>query len=286
MSPIRELLTGQASPQVRRRFNRKLITAGLAFWLAAIGMHVASSQMTAHPIFVVTDSISTGIYWLDTTAHDFRRGEFATFHFHPKGGYLAKRYAPARHTKYLLGLPGDTVWSDAEGHLRVCKGHEPHVSQIDGPAAVVACWEAGATRKLDSLGRPMKPWLAPGKSYVLGAGEYWDYGPNVKSLDARYTGPVKAADIMGKATPLWIWEDVSTPQLRQLAIDREKTAYKGAMEAAVPQIPSTVPAVHAASVVFQKIIQAAHNDQSLLATYTGGNRLNCSGGRQEATESS
>lgn len=277
MSHIKELLRGQASVQVRKSFTRKLLIAGLSFGVAAIGMQIASSQMTAHPIFVVTDSISTGVYWMDTADQTFLRGEFATFHFRPKG-YLAKRYAPARHTKYMLGLPGDTVWSDAEGNLRVCEGHAPHASPAVGPATIVNCWEAGVTRRLDSLGRPMKPWLAPGKSYVLGADEYWDYGPHVKSLDARYTGPIKASDIMGKSTPMWIWEDVTTPQLSQLAADREKAVQETALQAEVPQVaPAPALPAHSAAQGLKKIMPMTKTGQLLRTPYTGNERLNRSG---------
>ena len=55
----------------------------------------------------------------------------------------------------------------------------------------------------DRLGRPL-PWW--GGCRTLGSGEIFLLMPDAAdSFDGRYFGPSPAADVIGKAVPLWVW---------------------------------------------------------------------------------
>lgn len=55
----------------------------------------------------------------------------------------------------------------------------------------------------DRLGRNLPRWSG---CRTLGAGDYFLLAPNVRaSFDSRYFGPVSAVDVVGRATPVWVW---------------------------------------------------------------------------------
>lgn len=55
----------------------------------------------------------------------------------------------------------------------------------------------------DGRGRTLPPY--PAGTYAVPAGHVWLLVPRPDSLDSRYLGPVPTADIIGTASPLWVW---------------------------------------------------------------------------------
>jgi type IV secretory pathway protease TraF len=54
----------------------------------------------------------------------------------------------------------------------------------------------------DRRGAPLPAWRA---CVALGAGEVFLLNPPPDSLDGRYFGPSRVADLVGRAEPLWTW---------------------------------------------------------------------------------
>ena len=95
------------------------------------------------------------------------------------GGYLP-RGVPL--VKRVAALPGQTV-------CRV------------GGAVTIDTIAAGEARERDSRGRPLPVWQG---CRVLADGEVFLMNPqSADSFDGRYFGPLPAASIVGRATPLW-----------------------------------------------------------------------------------
>lgn len=103
--------------------------------------------------------------------------------FLSEGGYLP-RGVPL--IKRVLALPGQTV----------CR---------KGLAISVDGIEMGLAREHDSRGRPLPHWqdccvVAKGDVFLMN----WD---EPASLDGRYFGPIRASSIVGRAEPLWTFEE-------------------------------------------------------------------------------
>src|SRR5262245_35708958 len=103
--------------------------------------------------------------------------------FLSEGGYLP-RGVPL--IKRVLALPGQTV----------CR---------KGLAISVDGIEMGLARGHDSRGRPLADWqecrvVANGDIFLRN----WD---EPVSLDGRYFGPIAASSIIGRADPLWTFEE-------------------------------------------------------------------------------
>ena len=103
--------------------------------------------------------------------------------FLAEGGYLP-RGVPL--IKRLLALPGQTV----------CR---------KGLAIMVDGIEMGMARERDSRGRPLPAWqdcrvVAKGEVFLMN----WD---EPASLDGRYFGSLAASSIVGRAEPLWTFEE-------------------------------------------------------------------------------
>ena len=95
----------------------------------------------------------------------------------PRGVPLIKRVA---------ALPGQTV----------CR--EELAITVDGI-------EMGTARECDSRGRPLPRWqgcriVAKGELFLMN----WD---EPASLDGRYFGPIAAGTVVGRAEPLWTFEE-------------------------------------------------------------------------------
>jgi conjugative transfer signal peptidase TraF len=103
-------------------------------------------------------------------------------------GYLNVAYSPASHLlKRLAGVAGDRVTIDWAG------------VEVNGTRLVNS-----APHNCDGAGRPLQPYLL--KDYILNSGEVLlmsDYSP--ESFDARYFGPLQAANIQCVITPLLTW---------------------------------------------------------------------------------
>jgi len=98
-------------------------------------------------------------------------------HYLPKGAPLLKRVA---------GLPGQKICRD-----------ELAVS-VDGIVMAQA-------REREHLGRPLPTWrgcfpLLPGQVFLLNRDA-------PASLDGRYFGAFPAVAVIGRAVPIWTWED-------------------------------------------------------------------------------
>jgi conjugative transfer signal peptidase TraF len=103
--------------------------------------------------------------------------------FLAEGGYLP-RGVPL--IKRVLALPGQTV----------CR---------QGLAIKVDGIEMGTARERDSRDRPLRAWqgcriVTKGEVFLMN----WD---EPASLDGRYFGPIAAASIIGRAEPLWTFEE-------------------------------------------------------------------------------
>lgn len=99
-----------------------------------------------------------------------------------------RRYLPRSVPliKRILALPGQTV----------CRY---------GLAITVDGIDMGQARERDHLGRLLPSWqgcqiIAKGEVFLMNRDE-------PASLDSRYFGPVPAASIVGRAEPLWTYED-------------------------------------------------------------------------------
>jgi conjugative transfer signal peptidase TraF len=88
--------------------------------------------------------------------------------------------------KRVLALPGQTV----------CR---------NGLTVVVDGIDIGDARERDGRGRPLPAWhgcrvIAEGDVFVMN----WQ---SEDSLDGRYFGPLPASAVMGKAMPVWTYEE-------------------------------------------------------------------------------
>lgn len=181
-----------------QRWKKSLYDLTLWFLYGILLTAMLSKFSPGYPIWVGTDSIRTGIYWVDRQAFDFHVGDYITFPFQPNQAWLQERYGSKRiFTKQVKAIEGDTLYTDEQGEIRVCYTHNT------GPQ--LRCEVLGVVRKVDSKGRPLTPWLAANQSYTLQAGELWAHGPNPRSLDSRYYGPVNRAIVSGRAKPIILW---------------------------------------------------------------------------------
>lgn len=103
--------------------------------------------------------------------------------FLAKGGYLP-RGVPL--IKRVLGVPGQTI----------CR---------DGLLIMVDRIPMGMAREHDSGGRPLPAWqgcrlVLNGELFLMN----WD---EPRSLDGRYFGPLPVSTIVGRAEPLWTFEE-------------------------------------------------------------------------------
>lgn len=181
-----------------KRWKKSLADVALWFLFGLLLTGMLREFAPGRPIIVGSNSIPTGLYWLDTRVTTFKVGDYVSFPFQPKAAWLRERYGEyASHTKLVWGVGGDTVYADQAGALTVCRAPRG--------AARGNCESAGVPQGHDSKGRPMTPWASPGHHYTLADNELWIYAPNPKSLDSRYAGPVARQIIRGVATPLLLW---------------------------------------------------------------------------------
>jgi conjugative transfer signal peptidase TraF len=98
---------------------------------------------------------------------------------------VARGYAPADVPllKQVAAVGGQTVCREGD---RVT---------VDGRLAARAL-------AADRRGAPLPAWRA---CVALGAGEVFLLNPPPDSLDGRYFGPSRVADLVGRAEPLWTW---------------------------------------------------------------------------------
>jgi conjugative transfer signal peptidase TraF len=159
--------------------------------LAAVTMTIAPAVIDRHVTFIWNASASApiGLYRVRPEDHLAIPDLVVVMPPEPVASFLAERnYLPrgVPLLKQVLGIPGQTV---CRNHLAI---------MIDGIVMAFA-------RKRDHLGRPLPAWqgchtIAEGEVFLLN----WQ---SANSLDGRYFGPLPAASILGRAVPLWTFEE-------------------------------------------------------------------------------
>lgn len=178
------------------RWRSAVYDVGLWFMAGIVATSLISRVVPGYPMVVGTSSVATGIYWLDQTKISYPPGQIVNYTFAPAQGWIAERYGQGQtHTKMVGAVAGDEILA-LESGLIVC----PKVNYI---GVKPPCRSLGAPLVADSKGRPMTPWLLPGQKHTIAEGSVWLYGPNPKSLDSRYVGPVSVAVLHGSAKLLW-----------------------------------------------------------------------------------
>lgn len=184
-----------------KRWKKSLSDLGLWFMYGVLITTMLNLYSPGYPIVVGTTSITPGVYWLDRQVTRFFPGDYVSFPFKPAQEWLLKRYGVDRvFTKVVKGIEGDTIIADGAQHLKVCH------KTVGDAAQPKPCEDLGVALQQDSIGRPMTAWVPAGHQYTLQAGELWVYAPNLKSLDSRYYGPIRADSVYGKASPVFLWK--------------------------------------------------------------------------------
>lgn len=182
------VLTG---PRLRALWLGALFFAGTYLFLELVALIVPG-----RPLIVGTPSIPVGLYWRFPGTLP-AAGAYFSFRVNPVNQELRRRYVAHEgmaFTKIALGVPGDRVVAQGKV-LSVCTGK--------------SCRFAGEVQSVDSKGRPLQSWLRQQglSGYTLKEDEFWAFGPYWGSLDSRYLGPIKSADITGAAVPVWQMEN-------------------------------------------------------------------------------
>ena len=173
--------------RAEKRRRRQLVRSGLAVALGCLAL-AATIVTPPHPRLVWNASASAplGLYRVapGTAPH---RGDMAIVRtpIAVRALAAARRYIPADVplVKRVVAVAGD----------RVCAA---------GKAILVNGRAVATRRAADRLGRPLPKWtgcrtLRDDSLFLLMAG-----APD--SFDGRYFGPSAAADVIGKATVLWV----------------------------------------------------------------------------------
>lgn len=139
-------------------------------------------------IYNPTESVPKGYYLIVDS--DIRIGDYVFSKLPAKVKKLAveRQYLPINIPilKPVAAQFGDRICSN---------GHEIFINDM-----VIA-----ELLKKDSMGRNLEPWL--GCRFLL-KGEYFLLSTHsTHSFDSRYFGPVERKMVIGKAVPLWIFED-------------------------------------------------------------------------------
>ncbi|MHC4046231.1 S26 family signal peptidase [Bradyrhizobium xenonodulans] len=143
------------------------------------------------PLYVwnASDSVPIGLYRLQPAEKLFVTELLAVQPPEPLATFLdASGYLPAGipMLKRVLALPGQTV----------CR---------TGLAVTVDAIEMGEARDRDGRGRPLPKWQG---CRVVGEGELFVMNwQSADSLDGRYFGFLPASAVLGRALPVWTWED-------------------------------------------------------------------------------
>jgi len=164
-------------------------------WLAGAVVGLALSALVvpavAKPnlrlVWNVSASVPLGLYRIEP-GHSPKIGELAAVRPEPA---LSQLMANRRYVEQgaLLVKPVAAVTG-----ARVCRQQQRIT--INGQ-------QRASALDHDRFGRELPRWRG---CRNLGAGQYFLLAPNVPaSFDSRYFGPIAAANVIGRATPLWIW---------------------------------------------------------------------------------
>lgn len=140
-------------------------------------------------IWNASASVPIGLYYVQPEHHLAATDLVVVMPPEPVARFLAERGYVQRGVpllKQVLALPGQTV---CRNHLAI---------MIDGVVMSFA-------RERDRRGRPLPVWqgchmIAEGEVFLMN----WQ---STDSLDGRYFGPLPAASILGRAVPLWTFEE-------------------------------------------------------------------------------
>jgi len=165
--------------------------------LAALGAAGAALAGAAGLRVNFSGSLPRGLYRLERGAPAPRAFDLVLVCPPPAAAALARRRrylgagpCPAGSRplgKLVLAGPGDLVELSAAG---VAVAGASRVAPASRPLAA------------DAAGRPLAH--ASYGRRRLGRGELWAYAPHPRSFDSRYFGPVAAAGLRGRLTPLWV----------------------------------------------------------------------------------
>lgn len=166
--------------------RRKIILGAAAISVFAIA---TVSHVSLRPILVwnASASASIGLYRLDDRAPELgdlvlvKPGETLE-QFITDRGYLPPDIPLLKH---VAAVPGDEICRENEAVFI----NKEHVADA---------------LMTDSLGREMPSWRA---CFTLKSDEVFLLNPPQKSLDGRYFGATKAAQIIAIAMPIWIRSD-------------------------------------------------------------------------------
>jgi conjugative transfer signal peptidase TraF len=163
----------------------------LCLTFAAATLTIAPAAIDRHLVFIWNASASApiGLYRVQAQDHLAIPDLVVVLPPKPLAAFLAeRRYLPrgVPLLKRILALPGQTV---CRNHLAIL---------IDGVEMAIA-------REDDRRGRPLPVWqgcriVAEGEVFLMN----WQ---SADSLDGRYFGPLPASSILGRAAPLWTFEE-------------------------------------------------------------------------------
>jgi conjugative transfer signal peptidase TraF len=166
-------------------------TTTLGTMLAAAALTIGPGVMDLRPVFIwnASASVPIGLYRVEPEGRPAVPDLVAVMPPEPISAFLADGgYLPrgVPLLKRVVGLPGQTV---CRNHLTIL---------IDGVPMTVA-------RKRDRRGRLLPVWQG---CHVIEEGEVFLMNwQTVDSLDGRYFGPLPTASILGRAVPLWTFEE-------------------------------------------------------------------------------
>lgn len=163
----------------------------LTAMLAGAAALIAPTVLETTPLYVwnASESVPIGLYRLQSADNLFVTELVAVQPPEPLATFLdLNGYLPAGvpMLKRVLGLPGQTV----------CRSGL--TLSVDGIVM-------GEARDRDSRGRPLPKWQG---CRVVGDGELFLMNwQSSDSLDGRYFGFMPSSAVMGRALPLWTWEE-------------------------------------------------------------------------------
>lgn len=163
----------------------------LTAMLAGAAALIAPTVLEKTPLYVwnASESVPIGLYRLQSADNLCVTELVAVQPPEPLATFLdLNGYLPAGvpMLKRVLGLPGQTV----------CRS---------GLTLSVNGIVMGEARDRDGRGRPLPKWQG---CRVVGEGELFAMNwQSANSLDGRYFGFLPASSVIGRALPVWIWED-------------------------------------------------------------------------------
>lgn len=152
---------------------------------------IAPIVLEITPLYVwnASESLPLGLYRLRPVDNPFVTELLAVQPPEPLATFLdLNGYLPAGvpMLKRVLALPGQTV----------CRS---------GLTVSVDAIEMGEARERDGRGRPLPKWQG---CRVVGEGELFVMNwQSANSLDGRYFGFLPTSAVIGRAFPVWTWED-------------------------------------------------------------------------------